>query len=498
MRDEVNRHSAFKEAKWALPADELRPLSRLVDRFAPSNPTAKVTWLFDEQFPHLPDSGGDAERAVNDARKRALAELVNASGIDMVMTLAESVKLPHLIASALPSVVADVNAYDRLVELALSSGVEKLRQFAAALSGVAAERFPDQWGAVFRTRVAKNSLSVDETVALLQYWPDKRSTWGFVASLGKELEDTYWSAKSAWPIRGDLNDLVYAAERYMNARRCIAAIESLGEAAGTLPVDLVFRLLNSAVTELNESPNAATGMFTYYLEQILDSLEKRGVATTLQIAQMEWAFFPLFDYGRRQLRLYRVMLEDPGFYVSLLCAVFRVEGEEPSEPTPEQRARATAAYRLLTSFGDIPGRQGDAVDAERLASWVHDVRRLGEEAGRRGMTNEFIGHVLAHAPVDPSDEAWPHKAVRDLIEQLSSEETERGLQIERFNMRGVYTKALFEGGKQERGFGVQARGWAAKCNVWPRTQRLLNEIAKEWDRHAEWADSEARKDRMRD
>jgi hypothetical protein len=293
-------------------------------------------------------------------------------------------------------------------------------------------------------------------------------------------------------------DLIYAAEHYMNARRCVAAIQSLGEATGTLPVDLVFRLLHSAVTELNETPNAATGMLTFYLEQILDSLEKRGVATTSQIAEVESAFLPLFDYGRRQLRLYRVMLEDPSFYVSLLCAAFRVEGEEPSEPTTEQRARATTAYRLLTSLGDVPGRQGDTLDAERLGSWVHDMRRLGEEAERRGMTNEFIGHVLAHAPVDPSDEAWPHKAVRDLIEQLGSEETERGIQVERFNMRGVYSKALFEGGKKERGFAVQARGWAAKCDHWPRTQKLLNEIAKDWDGRAEWEDSVARKDRMRD
>jgi len=154
----------------------------------------------------------------------------------------------------------------------------------------------------------------------------------------------------------------------MNARRCITAIQSLGEATGTLPIDLVLRLLNSSVTELNETPNAATGMLTYYLEHILDTLEKRGVATTTQIAQLEWAFFPLFHYGARQLRLHRVMSQDPAFYVSLLCAVFRADGEEPSEPTLDQRARGTAAYRLLTSFGDLPGREGDVVDAERLAA----------------------------------------------------------------------------------------------------------------------------------
>jgi len=457
-----------------------------------------VTWLFDDQFPHLPESGDDPERVINDARKCALTDIVNSSGIEAVLGLAESVKLPHVVAYALSLLTLDVNAYDHLLDLALRRGAEKLTQFAQALSGAAAHRFAEKWHETFRTRISTNSTSVQQTIALVQYWPDARSTWEFVAGLGKEQEEIYWAAKSAWPIRGDQNDLVYAAEHYEKAGRCIAAIESLGEKGATLPVDLVFRILMSAVKELNETPNAATGMFTYYLEQILDGLEKRGVATTSQIAQLEWAFFPLFDYGRRQLRLYRVMREDPSFYVSLLCAVFRAEGEEPSEPSPEERARGTAAYRLLTSFGDLPGRDGDAIEAERLGAWVGDIRRLGEEAGRRGMASEFVGHVLAHAPADPSDEAWPHIAVRDLIENLSSDEVERGLRIERFNMRGVYSKALFEGGKQERGFAYQARTWAAKCDRWPRTQKLLNEIATEWDRHAEWEDSEARKDKMRD
>jgi hypothetical protein len=127
--------------------------------------------------------------------------------------------------------VSDVNVYDRLVELALSSDAEKLRQFAASLSGVAAERFPAEWGAAFRIRVAKSSLSVKETVALLQYWPDKRSTWDFVASLGKEQDEVYWLGKPAWPIRGDLSDLVYAAEHYMNARRCIAGYQPTSASA---------------------------------------------------------------------------------------------------------------------------------------------------------------------------------------------------------------------------------------------------------------------------
>ena len=458
IRDEVNRHSVYKQARWALPASELQPLSRLVEQFAPSDPRAKVTWLFDDQFPVLRGGERDPERAVNDARKKALTDIVSNSGIEAVLGLAESVKLPHTIAFALALLAINVTVYDRLFELALRSEAEKLIQFSDALSGAAAQRFPDEWPQVFKRRITDNKLSPEQVAALLQYWPDTRSTWEFVASLGRDQDEIYWSKKPTWPIRARPDDLLYAAERYMKCSRFVAAIESFGEEAVTLPKELVFQLLNAAVNELNQTPRAATGMFTYYLEQILDGLEKSGTATTSEIAKIEWAFFPLFEYGqRRQLRLHRVMAEDPQFYVSLLCTVFRAEGEEPTEPTPEQRTRATAAYSLLRSFREVPGRQADTMDPERLGTWVRDVRRLGHEAKRRGLTDEFIGHVLAHAPIDPSDEAWPHKTVRDNLEQLSSEEAERGVQIERFNMRGVYSKALFEGGKQERSFALGVR-----------------------------------------
>ncbi|MGO9452633.1 MAG: hypothetical protein ACLQDV_16575 [Candidatus Binataceae bacterium] len=496
IRNTVNRHVAFKDAQWSLPPEELRPLSELVKRFGPADPVTKVTWLFDEHLPDIPDRGKDIQHAITDARRAAIDQLVNSSGVEAIIRLAEAAKIPNLVASALPPVLSDIAVPDQLFQLALTGETEKLREFAASLSGVAAVQFPDKWNEVFRKRLAQNQLSIDETVRLLQYWPDKRATWDFVSSLGKEQEDAYWSTKPGWPVGGELEDLVYAAERYMKAGRCITAIQSLGEKASTLPIDLIFRLLESSLDELNKNPNHATGMFTYYLEHILDALEKRGVETA-EIARLEWAFFPLFEHGRRALRLHRVMAKDPAFYVSLLGAVFLAEGEKPSEPTPEERARATAAYRLLSSFGDLPGREGDNVNADQLSSWVSEVRRLGTDTGRRGMTNEFIGHVLAHAPEDPSDKAWPHRVVRDIIETLSSEETERGILVERFNVRGVHSKELFEGGKQERGFAEQALGWAAKCSDWPRTQNLLKDIAHDWNRHAEWEDAEARKDRMR-
>ena len=75
---------------------------------------------------------------------------------------------------------------------------------------------------------------------------------------------------------------------------------------------------------------------------------------------------------------------------------------------------------------------------------------------------------------------------------------ERGLQIERYNMRGVYRKALYEGGQQERELAEHYRDWARKMpGSHVRTRALLHAIAEHWEADATHADEEAARDRLR-
>ncbi len=90
------------------------------------------------------------------------------------------------------------------------------------------------------------------------------------------------------------------------------------------------------------------------------------------------------------------------------------------------------------------------------------------------------------------------RPIRDLIEELAASEIETGIAISRFNQRGAFSKALYDGGQQERGLAAQYRSWAELALRWPRTSALLRRIADDWDRHAERADSEARLDQLRD
>lgn len=119
------------------------------------------------------------------------------------------------------------------------------------------------------------------------------------------------------------------------------------------------------------------------------------------------------------------------------------------------------------------------------------------EFDREKITDQRIGAVLAHPPQRKNDGVWPHEAVRDAIEQLESKEVERGPEVERFNMRGAYSKGISEGGEQERELASHYGKWAEVSVQWPCVNAMLMRISESWTLEAEQANLSAEMDALR-
>ena len=154
------------------------------------------------------------------------------------------------------------------------------------------------------------------------------------------------------------------------------------------------------------------------------------------------------------------------------------------------RWNAAASSHSIVSQSELlrNARKGGAIDKVIVGA--------STSRQRFSPTDNYIGKVLAHAPPDP-DGAWPHRAVRDEIERLASEEIERAIQIERYNMRGVHGRGVYEGGDQERDLANMNYQAAGLSSAWPRTAALLQAIAKTWEEEAKRVDIEPAQRRMR-
>jgi hypothetical protein len=123
---------------------------------------------------------------------------------------------------------------------------------------------------------------------------------------------------------------------------------------------------------------------------------------------------------------------------------------------------------------------------------------LAKENDRIEVTDGQIGRILAHCPNDPEDKIWPLKPVRDLIEELANSKIEQNMAIEKINMRGATSRAMFDGGKQEHALAEQYKRWSLALSThWPRVAAMLNAISKDWEHWAKIEDEEAERDRIK-
>ncbi|MEP5622356.1 MAG: addiction module antitoxin, partial [Hyphomicrobiales bacterium] len=119
---------------------------------------------------------------------------------------------------------------------------------------------------------------------------------------------------------------------------------------------------------------------------------------------------------------------------------------------------ATRGYRLLEGIERIPGHDKKGVlKKENLAKWVSEVRKLAAELDRLAVCDICLGKLFSSAPAD-ADGHWPCEPVRDVMEELQSEEISRGAHTGLYNARGVQWRG--EGGGQERELADKYRKWA--------------------------------------
>ncbi len=316
-----------------------------------------------------------------------------------------------------------------------------------------------------------------------------------MAALSPEIEDEYWRRK--WPFRASSpEDLGFEFDKYVHVGRFSAIVHMVSYSEYILPTAQCVQVLQGLIGELN-SRGCRLQDVQHEVVHMIQALQERQDVNFEALAAIEYQFLPLLEFHAEPKALNRLLGTSPDLFMSVIRDAFSPASGEKEEITEDRRLRARLAYQLLRSIKTVPGFSAGAEDLKQLRSWISDVRKLAKDADRAVITDQQLGQILAFAPFDKEDQAWPAKPIRDLIEELAAGEVELGIAISRFNQRGSFTKELYDGGKQERALAAQYRTWADAARNWPRTTALLRRIADDWERQSERADSEALLDQLR-
>ncbi|HWK71415.1 MAG TPA: hypothetical protein VNS29_11320 [Burkholderiaceae bacterium] len=495
LRNFIAHQEAFPDADWSLKGERLYHIKELLDQYRPSDPISLVRHLFDDWVPYTSSNPTTAVEDADTARVEALQKIYAELNIQGLLRLARTIKLPHQMGQALHTVGL---SHDEAISLIFSLlGADgECRDLAFIISGNMQRRDGEAWAKNFTKTIVPQCASSKDIAQLISYWPNNPETWDFAKSLGSDIADTYWREFGSLPWQASPEVLQESIAELRRVHRSTKVLANIHKKMENLSSELLLSLLDECISELGKNDGTPLPP-TYAISEIFTTLANRTDVAPLEVAKREYVYLPWIEDSVKGLSIHALLAESPSEYITLIKTSFVGKNEErDSTPSDEKRVNAKLAYRLLRSFHTIPGNKDGIIDEPTLYAWVVEVRRLAAECGREDITDEYIGQLLAHSPLHPTDETWPPQEVASVLEKISSEGIERGMMVERFNMRGVFTKAYHEGGAQERDLASRYRQWAAQATS-PRTSAMLERIASNWDEDARRADVEAEQRKLK-
>jgi hypothetical protein len=489
-------------------------LRALLEKFSPDDPLERVSWLLSDPWPRLPDGGmprqkaNDVQARITEAQTAAARQVLDQVALDRIITFAKSTKYPGLLGYALGRAIRDP-AEDARVLDALA---QEMTVSWATIPSYARGRVATTSAAWVEAQVERVKATAKKSAELIAQLylglPEGASTWAVVSAVGADVEQAYWKYASGHSQTDTKSEAPIAVTKLLDAGRPFVALEIAGGPGVEIASSTLRRLVQAlVVSATGGAPMRANTMIGFYLGHVFRQLNERQDLPDNEIALLEWPFATMFDdleqHMTTSLAIHRWLQRDPAFFVQLITFVSRRDDGAP-EPGEEdvdkdqRESRARNAQAVFDSWQLLPGLKPDgSIDQQELTDWIERARALCAATHHVTGGDLRIAFLLARAPAD-SDGVWPHVAVRNVIELLSNRLIDNHIRIGVLNSRGVVTRAVGEGGQQARNLAARYAAMSDAVKVeWPRTARILRQIARSYEADARHEDVDAELDDLR-
>ena len=495
LRIFVARHRQFHEAKWALPAADLKPFEQAMDGLRPAEPSISYGDLFSNSLRYIDGVGAadgyeEFQEALQPKQTEAVDAILASGGLNALFEFASAVDQPHRVGSALARCSPGL---DEQVLGAMDSAPEAVTHVALGYFG---QRFASLGWEGTEHLLGEHELSPQVIADVLRAPPPVASSWTRVEAHGADVATEYWSRVSFYDlgIPDELDQLLGVCRRLQAADRLGLARTLLTLRANEYASHPEFAEEAAALLEhWIEHPGdeiAQDNMTSWELASLFRVLdEQRDHLGTGRVAVLEWQYHPLLHHDPEfsSPNLYREMLRDLDLFVHFVEIAFMPASSAPDERPTLTTAQQQMALNAMEVLRDWPASQfaprvddEGKLDAASLNEWVDGTREKLAAVDRADIGDEMIGTALASSPADSNGE-WPGEAVRNLLERLQSDNVERGLYIAVHNQRGVTTRSPTDGGEQERQLADSYREQSRHYQQSPRTAAIFSRLASSYE-----------------
>ena len=284
--------------------------------------------------------------------------------------------------------------------------------------------------------------------------PTDRETWLRLYDEMSEVQRCYWELMHPWLVsREDEADVAFVALKLLEVQRSPAVAE--WTSYQSVHHEIVIRTLEQLPVDLaaKATQEYRSNRLIHGITNLLEKLDESETVDDSTIAHLELPFISALSHDLRpNLAFHREISRDPALFADLIASMYRRNDGQTDVAVNEHAAQVAGSILvpIIMGQGIVPGRaENGEVVYEALTAWVNEARRLCAERGRGEVGDNFIGNLLAKAPV--GDEGiWPCEPVRELLEQSDSQYMGNGFAVGSHNLRGVTSRGVFDGGTQAR------------------------------------------------
>jgi hypothetical protein len=482
----VSKHKKFSDAKWAFRSDLVEKIDRVAEILAPKNPMNLYQPLFTDRESDLYGEKGNWEeqqKKLEERRQNAIRDIVASQGLESVIEFAESVESSSHVGFSL-GFVAQEKADSVILPKLLKTENGNLAQFSSSFVW---GRFHSR-GWAWVDQIDKSGWSPLQKGQFLAYLPFTDETWKRSEQQLCGAESEYWKNASVNPYQPGIINLDFAIDKLIEHGRPRATIICLNKILHDKKPLNQSRTVKALLAAASSAEPART-MDVYHTVEIIKALQEDPNTNSDDLFRVEWAYLPLLERHRdaSPKLLEQRLASDPNFYSEVVRLIYRSKNESKSdkEPTEQQRAIATNAYRLLREWRVPPGMQPDgSFSGDQFNKWLDSIKATCSKSGHLEVALSHVGNVLIHCPPDPSG-LWIHHAAAAALNAKEADKMRNGFHLGIVNSRGVHW--VDPTGKPEKELAAKYRQQASDVENlgYQRLAVTLRGLADSYDRDAE-------------
>ena len=499
LRDELTHHLSAPNAAWALSKKELEPYMKLLSDIEPKDIVMKYRWMFEDVYLRLPqkrDLNFKKEFQMNqEIRNNVVKEILLERGRKGLWELISVAKCPSSVVNSIVLLYGDGLVQDvcerfgeNIVDL------DFIQTFFRNLFF--------QNGEAAYVKVVDDVKVYDNTcLSVCLYAPGYNDKLAAIASnCGKEIETLYWqNIKVAYiemsnPIQ--IIDKLAWVNRFDEALELIYHNKNSAQIPDILKVNIIRGLIFSAQQNF-------TSHIWFYIDSVVKDLDKSEDPEIIQaLIQIEFFAYRAFEHRRNinELRLIKELMRNPEMLIELMVMAYKSDDESDKKEVNEsemnnKKVMATCSFLILHNLSCCPGvdLHGN-VNPDALRAYIYRLYELSVERHRSQVVDMVVGSLLGNLP---RDDSYPQAILGEIVEELKSDSVDQHIRIRILNSRGITTRAIAEGGDQERSLAALFKSYRDKVKFkYPRLAKIFTNLMLEYERYAHHEDCVAQMEDM--